>query len=269
MIFSPTRRVTTPALAALALLAIGIPASAQIQNGSFETDSFGSSAISNWNTIGSAYVTDASFGDTPTDGLQQAFLNNDPEASLSYGTGNAVAAGSLEDFLGLSSGALTGLGNGTVTNGSGFSQTFTLVKAETISFDYDFITSEDPNFPPVNKDFAFVSLSGTTSILTSLADSTAVPIAEPAVTGRTSPSIDDYLSETGYKTYTATLAPGSYTLGLGVVNVGSTDIGSGLLIDNAHFTPVPEAGTWISFGLLLGLGGLFLIRARFHSEAKA
>ena len=257
MTLSPTRLA---AAAALALFSLGLPASAQILNPSFETDATHSSSITDWKTIGSTYITTSSFGDSPTDGLKQAFLNNDREATINYGQNDAVNAGDLEFGLGLSSGALTNLGNGPVTYGSGISQTFTLTKAGTLSFDYDFVTSEDPQFPPANKDFAFVSLTGTSSLLSSLADTTAVPILEPPTANRKSPSIDDYLYETGYKTYSAALAPGTYTLGLGVVNVTTSDVGSGLLVDNARFTPVPETGTFASFGLLLGLGGLLFVR---------
>lgn len=262
MTLSLPRTLIGAAVTAFTLLAFGIPASAQIQNGSFETDPFGSSSISQWNLSGSAVITDSSFGDAPPDGLQQAFLNNNPN------TGAATNVGGLESFFGLTSGVLTGLGNGTVTNGSGLSQTFTLTQAGTLSFDYDFVTSEDPTYPnSYHNDFAFVSLTGSSSLLSSLADTTAATTFEPLQTGRNSPSIDDYLTETGYKTYTAVLSPGTYQLGLGVVNVGSSDIGSGLLVDNARFTPVPEAGTAASFGLLLSLAGLLLFVRRAKQSA--
>ena len=274
MIFPLVRTATSSALAALALLALGMPASAQILNGSFETDAVGSSTITDWNRTGSTYVTNNAFGDNPTDETQQAFLNNDPQATLNYGSFNSVSVGSLESFLNLSSGSLDSLGNGTVTYGSGISQTFTLATAGTLSFDYDFVTSEDPSLlysttpSDFHKDFAFVSLTGAKTVLASIADSAHGQVAEPAQTGRTSPSIDDYLSETGYETYSINLSPGQYTLGLGVVNVGSSDVGSGLLVDNAQFTPVPEVGTGVSLAILLSLGGFLMIR-RGKSGAKA
>ena len=258
MRLSSSRLFAGSALAALTLCTFGLPASAQIVNPSFETDAVGSSSITGWQISGTADVTDASFGDNPTNGSKQAFLDNAPLDN------NVTATPDLESFFGLTAGSLTGLGNGTVTNGSGLSQTFTVAKAGKLSFDYDFVTSEDPNPAdrPFHDDFAFVSLTGGTSLLATLADSANTPIQEPPQTGRNSPSIDDYLSETGYKTYTTTLAPGTYTLGLGVVNVGSNDIGSGLLADNVQFTPtpVPETATSVSFALLLGLGSLLIVR---------
>ena len=260
-------------LSLLALLALGSRASAQIVNSSFESNTVGSTAVAGWTTIGSAVIADSSFGDSPTDGSHQLFLNNDRQASLSYNTSNAVTAASLESFFGLSSGALSGLSNGNATYGSGIQQTFTLTQSEALSFDYDFVTSEDPAYPPANPDFSFVSLSGSASSLAVLANVASASIPEPPQTGRTSPSIDDYASETGYQTfqYQTVLGPGTYTLGLGVVNSDTPDVGSGLLVDNVNLQPVaavPEAGTGVSMALLLGLGGLTAFRRRMKLTGR-
>ncbi len=260
---------------ALTLLALTSSASAQILNGSFELNSAGSTTITGWNPIGSAIITDSSFGDAPASGTKQLFLNNDSQASDYYTTPNAVSvagANGLESFLNLKSGALSSLGNGTATTGSGIQQKFTLTQTEQLVFSYDFVTAEDQTNSP-NPDFGFASLTGSATSLSVLANAAQATVFEPAQTGRSSPSIDDYLSETGYKTYTfqALIGPGTYTLGLGVVNANTSDIGSGLLVDNITLTPmaaVPEASTAISMALLLGLGGLFCA-ARRPSRALA
>ena len=255
-----SRAAAGVSLTALALLTLTARTSAQVANGSFESDFTG------WNTVGSAVITDTSFGDSPTNGVKQALLTNDATAGP-YGAGS-VDAGTLESALTIAPGALSGLGNGTAVNGSGIDQTFTVAATETLTFDFDFLTTEDPSNPPFNPDFAFVSLTDQTnsalSSVTRLAQVSDAATPEPPPSGLTAPSIDDFLTETGYQTYTTTLVPGTYTLGLGVVNANTSDVASSLLVDNVQTSsttqPVPESGTALSFALLLALGGIVLVR---------
>ncbi len=211
-------------LCAWLLLGPALPGAAQIQNGSFE------SGYTGWTQIGKNQVVTGTFGDAPASGTDQSFSDNN-------NTDGAAAVGALETGLGLASGALTALGQGTVTYGSAITQPVTLQPGDTavFTFHYDFLTAQDPHYPPFVNDFAFVSLSGQAPVL--LANATQAAIPEPAATGRASHSIDDYLAETGYRTGTYTLSAtanpggGTYKLGFGAVSIGGGGIGSAVLVD--------------------------------------
>jgi hypothetical protein len=228
--------------AAWASIVATLPASAQVINPSFED----SPNFNGWTTTGSANIVTASFGKTPPDGLNQALIDNDL-------TNGSVSVGDLETALGLNSGTLTGLGQGTVTDGSAFQQTFTTLKPSVLSFRWDFLTSEDPNFSP-NNDFAFITVNGQVTTLAQFADATVVLPFDPA-NPLPPPSTDEYLTETGYKTFTVALAtPGPNTIGFGVVNVQTNDIASALLVDNLSLTAMaPEPGSGKLLTLLLPL----------------
>jgi len=49
----------------------------------------------------------------------------------------------LRTFLGLETGSLNELGNGNTTNGS-FKQTFTANAGDVVTFDWNFVTNEEP-----------------------------------------------------------------------------------------------------------------------------
>ncbi|QEH39250.1 hypothetical protein OJF2_78650 (plasmid) [Aquisphaera giovannonii] len=146
-------------------------------------------------------------------------------ALLFLGAGDALAQSSvpesqLDVFLGLQDGDLSGLGNGPVLNGSALMRTITVSAGTTLSFDYNFLTNEPMTSPldAVN-DFAFL----TSPQLSDFAD-TFSPLAS---------SSTGFLRETGYKTFSETFAmAGTYTLGIGVVNVTDGLNDSALLLDN-------------------------------------
>jgi hypothetical protein len=70
------------------------------------------------------------------------------------------------------------------------------------------------------------------------------------------PITDPFLSETGYQTYTLTVATtGTYTLGVGVAHAvlaGQVDDGvnSALLVDNFQVVATPEPASIAGLGLL-------------------
>jgi hypothetical protein len=233
-------------------IALSLPASAQVINPSFED----TPAFNGWVTTGSANLVTTSFGKTPPEGLNQALIDNDL-------TNGSVSVGALEAALDLGSGTLTGLGQGTVTNGSAFQQTFTTLTPSVLSFRWDFLTSEDPTFSP-NNDFAFVTINGSVTTLAQFTDATITLPFDPG-NPLPPPSTDEYLTETGYKTFTVTLpTAGQYTLGFGVGNVQTNDIASALLVDKvtlAAEAPEPATGVLLASLLVLLLGVSFVRRA--------
>jgi hypothetical protein len=147
---------------------------------------------------------------------------------------SAVPESDLETFMGIPQGTLSGLNNGPVMNGSAIMESMTVGAGATLTFNYDFLT----NVPPpasvgllyALNPFAF-AVTGPT--LTDIADNYSTypaPMeAAPVSTG--------FLYQSGYLTYTTTfLFAGTYTLGLGVVDVTTDSLSSGLLLDNFQLT---------------------------------
>ena len=278
------------------LLCASMPASAQIANGSFETtqanDGFD---FSDWTLTGGGATLTDTFGDSPTSGTNQAFLTTDDNGTMDvYGVASQIiypslSASTVASSLGVTTDALdaaasdgipSGLpGSSVVVNGSALTQTITGNAGDILSFQYDFLTSEDPTAATYgaayNQDFSFLTLG---SSVIPIANTNDAVVPEPAQTGRDTPSIDDYLSETGYRTFT-TLLPttGTYTLGFGVANVltgpntsGGPDIASALLIDNVVLTPTPEPGPAATLGLGGALVlGIAVLKARRRSAGNA
>ena len=120
-----------------------------------------------------------------------------------------------------------------------------------LNFDWNFLTNEV--LPPVSfSDFSFVSITSSDnsgSYLLKLAD----------VTNATSEfSLTEFFKETGFQTFSFKLpTTGTYTLGLGIIDVGDSDIDSGLLIDNFKLTSVPEPTSGLS---LLVFSSLVLLK---------
>jgi hypothetical protein len=145
-----------------------------------------------------------------------------------------VSETQLELFLGLSTGnglgtgALSGLGNGPVTDGSAMMQTITVGSGGgVLSFSYDFLTNApSPASNPLGalNPFAF----DTQPVLTDFADNFSTLIAAPAQTG--------FLYQTGFQNYSVSLAQGTYNWGVGVVNVTTDQFSSGLLLGDFSVT---------------------------------
>jgi hypothetical protein len=219
-------------LIGLGSFATANPASAAIINGGFENN------FNNWITTGDVSIQTSSFGSGTTEGSFQALLSTDNPASY------VGFAGGLEDFLGLSLGDLDPDINNFLfaTKGSAIKQAFTANAGDILSFDWNFLT-EDSFFP----DYAFVVLNG----LSTLADTSAATNLSNTV----------FNNETGFKTFTYTFASaGSYTLGIGIVDVVDTEGVSALLVDNVKLTstvtptPVPEPTSVLSVLAIAAFG---------------
>ena len=141
---------------------------------------------------------------------------------------SAVPESQLETFLGMPQGALSGLGNGPVMNGSAIMQTITVgTGGGTLAFNFDFLTnSPSPASNPLAAldPFAFT----TQPSLTDFADNFSMLTPAPSQTG--------FLYQTGYQTFSANLAPGTYSWGIGVVDVTTDQFRSGLLLSDLSLT---------------------------------
>jgi hypothetical protein len=188
--------------------------SAAILNGGFETGDF-----TNWETIGQTFIETAEYGSGSTEGTQQALLDTFSEQS--------VDIVQLADFLNIEVGSLSALGE--VYEGSAIKTSFTVEAGDVLSFGVQ---------APLFNDFAFVSLSPT--VERKLADTFSTfptPLQDRTV----------FYDQTGFQAYSYTFqAAGTYTLGIGVADVGDGAVDSGLLVDNVLLsssstpTPVPE-----------------------------
>jgi hypothetical protein len=218
----------------IALSSFAAPAQAfGVSNGSFETGSF-----TDWDTLSSGNETvvdnTAICGSatpcsgSPTDGSFAALLETPGTANVS----------SLETFLGLTPGSLIARN---VTGGSAMSQTFTLDTAGTLSFNWNFLTSETLRTPTANNDFASFFLTSEVSLGNALSSNLV------------SSGTQFFDAETGFNTTSLQLSAGTYTLKFLVANSNDITVQSGLLVDNVSFQPVPEPTAISLFGSTLAL----------------
>lgn len=209
---------------------------ASISNGSFESNFTG------WTTIGNTGIETA-FGGGPTEGTYQALITN---------SSSSVADSDLETFLGLQAGSLFDLGNGIPTNGSAIKQTFTANAGDVLTFDWNFLKNQEPD--PIFNDFAFVSLNSLSTLASPLTSS-LVPFSA-------------FEQQTGFQAASFTIpTTGTYTLGLGVVNVTDTAGDAGLLVDNFSVKPVPETSSVLGM-LVVGTLGTWLLLKRKYKAAR-
>lgn len=212
--------MTISAFAKGSVLAVGIavgltgfsssnPAQAAIINGSFSNN------LNGWQTIGNASI---------------GSLDGSSAAQLVAGSSQST---SIESFLGLTSGQLTPLSNGSsLFSGSAIKQVFFANAGDIVKFTWNFKADD---YLPYN-DFAFTSLSSAVS-------SSVSTLANVL-------SVGNY-GTSGAKTFTYNIATtGTYTLGFGVFNVGDNGWSSQLAVDNVSQVPTPA--------LLPGLVGLGL-----------
>lgn len=206
---------------------------AAIVNGSFE------SGFTGWTTTGTTSIENASWGINPTDGSQYARMS-------AFGT---VTDSQLETFLGLSSGTLDSLLPGANAQyGSAIKQTVYLTAGETLTFNWNFLTSDEGTVNNDYADFAFWSL-------VNLQNGTVLAHTNsPGFTSMDPEVAPGFTYQTGWHTasfYVTTT--GSYELGFGVVNVapplGVVKGATTLLVDNVQ-TPEPATMTIWGVGVL-------------------
>lgn len=183
-------------------------------NGGFETGDFTA-----WRTIGDASIQTAEFGAIPTQGDFQALL------TTSF---SPVSDNTLESFLGLNPGDIDNIGNGDAIEGSALRKTITVEAGDVLSFDFNFLTDEET--PTFFNDFAFVSITSNT--LSELADTNSFFELSPT----------QFFEETDYDNFTFEFSEaGTYTVGIGVVDLIDTVVDSGLLVDDFKIVSASEA----------------------------
>ena len=230
------------ALSALVLALAAGSAHAQIANGNF-------SGLAGWSTAGDAASvatggthlvltnahTDGLDGLDDADGINRNLSGNDPLLT-------DVGAGSLDEFVGVPDGAFDPDPANFIEaeEGSAALQTFTAAGGSTLSFQWDFATTQ-PGGDPALSDAAFVVIDGQVITLANTLNATNALIG------------DDYAADTGWESWSTVLGAGSHTIAFGVVDVGSASNTSALSVTGVSLSAVPESSTMAMFGAGLGL----------------
>jgi hypothetical protein len=189
-------------------------------------------------------------GVVPPEGVNQFLLTtintagqDGTDGYSSQSGSNSVINSSLQSFFGVS--GLLG------TEGSGFKMSIVVPAGlNTVTFQYDFLTTEFGG--SAHQDLAFaVLLDGTNTLIggvRTIARPSDINTADPARQLPSGPvATNPFIFDTGFKTFTITgLAPGTYTLGIGIEDATTTDHPSGILVDNIQIVPEPS-----TIGLLL------------------
>ena len=121
-----------------------------------------------------------------------------------------------------------------MVNGSGLSTTVNVTAGDTITFQYDLLTSSNTASP---QDFAFYTLGGQAFLVKSQNQATN-PSSDFYVpgfqTGTTPSFMGDITPNAPYHMFTTVTATttGPLTFGVGVVNVGDTTVGTSLALDD-------------------------------------
>ncbi len=163
---------------------------------------------------------------------------------------------SLSTFLGVEPSALdptdSFLG---AFEGSAIKQTFTALAGDKLEFSWNFLTNESGGQDISNNDTAFLTLVNTgndSSRVIKLADTNSSLISSSNSLG--------FLDETGINSFSTTLTPGEYVLGLTVVDEGDFTVSSALLIDDVQIIndpdpkPTPEPTTILGLLTTILLG---------------
>lgn len=167
--------------------------------------------FTNWEVIGHKNQETIKSPSDPTSQNKVAFID-----TFSEQTANIV---DLAKFLNIKAERLNEMGE--VFEGSAMKTSFTVEAGDILTFDWNFLSDD---LQASNNDFAFFTLSALEDI--KLADTFST--FSNSFSNQTS-----FLHQTGFKTtsYTFTTA-GTYTFGVGVVDVGDGSVDSGLMIDN-------------------------------------
>jgi hypothetical protein len=221
-----------------AVLLSASPAKAGIENGSFETlvNYFPES----WERTGGLVTSEEySMGGAirPTDGNHMIRLGTWDD----YGFNTAA---DIEAFLDLTPGSLNGLGNGTMRNGNAIGQEITASPGDTVTFEWDFLTTESRRPNPA-LDFAFVSVvCPSETHLEELVDAGLSSLPSAPVFGLSidGPYLDTGSDHTGYRSFSITLTSGgACRLGIGIAEQPTSSGYSELFVDNFRLIPDPTA----------------------------
>ncbi|MHC4091640.1 MAG: Ig-like domain-containing protein, partial [Planctomycetota bacterium] len=137
-----------------------------------------------WTTLGNVSVVDGSFGISPTEGTQQAFLRN---ADISEGI--------IETFFDLPTGTLDALAApGDAFDGSALKTTLTVLSGDQVTFDFNFLDVEATQGNVFFNDYAFVVVGDNVIKLSDVASANGA---------QTTTSIGD-VEQSGYITTTVT-----------------------------------------------------------------
>jgi len=194
-----------------------LPTAAQSSGNACRISDFNSD-FRNWAVIGHKNHETIKSPTNPGGGNQAAFID-----TFSAQTANIV---DLAKFLNVEVDRLNKMGE--VFEGSAMKTSFTVEAGDTLTFDWNFLTDD---FQASNNDFAFFTLSDSGDTI--LADTFSA--FSNSLNNQTS-----FLHQTGFQTasYTFTAA-GTYTFGVGVVDVGDGSVDSGLMIDNVSLSRPP------------------------------
>jgi hypothetical protein len=238
------KQILSTGLSAIALALAAGSAHAQIANGNFN-------GLAGWSTTGDAasvggnhlVLTNALDGSDDADGHNRNVSGNAP----------TLAAGDLENFVGIAPGALdTDASIGAqAMEGSAALQSFSAAAGSRLTFQWNLATTETSTDPSV-ADVAFIVLDGQ---LITLANTLAATTA----TGG-----GDYVTQTGWMSYDATFASGgTHTIAFGVVDEGSWGDTSALSVTGVGVvSSVPESSSIAMLAAGLGLLGVQARRRR-------
>lgn len=217
---------------------------------------FESGTLDRWNSFGDNEVTDSRFGIDPTEGDYQGLVTSGVES---------LSGQALEAAIAIPDHSLSRLGRGRATEGSAIQLADVTVEAgDTLTFDWNFLSDEAPN--AFSKDFGFVAIGDQ---LIKLADA-----SDPTLTNG---GTFDY--STGYATFSYTFdADATLEISVGVVDVGSAALDSGLLIDDVQISssanPTATSSTTseqpasLSDELIGRVSGVLLDEAAFEREGS-
>lgn len=206
-------------------------------NGGFELGNF-----TGWETFPpQSGLILPTYGGGPTQGSYQALLTTN---ELTNPYGNAME---LAQFLEIELDQLN-LNDQEVFEGTAIKTTLNVKAGDTLRFDWNFLTNEYGND---YYDFAFVVIS---QRIEQLADANSAIYKFNGF---------DYDNQTTFETFSYLFVqPGTYTLGIGVVNVNDGAGDSAVLVDNVALLSSPDPTTSIPEPTsVLGLLGLGVLKA--------
>ena len=135
-----------------------------------------------------------------------------------------------------------------------------------ITFNYDFLTNDGAGRLG-NKDFGFFSISGING--KGYGYKEVIPLEDSTSTTLGANSSNYRTNTTPYQPYslTRTLAPGTYKVGFGVVDVDGSGFSSALALDNFNAEAVPfDFSPTAGLGLVASIFGLTRLRRKFQRK---